>query len=211
MNKIRFRYTKTGKAKFISHLDLMATMQRALLRSGVELKYSEGFNPHPYMSVALPLPVGCSSECELLDVGLADDRIPDIGKITLPEGITITEAYKPSRKFNDIAWVDICWRLYFNDRDDTEIKSRLEQCFSADSIIVSKRTKRLIKDLDIAPFIKDFKVCCDKDVLVNAKISAQNPTISPTDLESAVEKEIKPDFTEIKRIDIYNSNMVIFK
>ena len=70
MSKIRLLYSKTGKAKYISHLDLMATMRRALLRAGIELKYSEGFNPHPYMSVALPLPVGCSSICELIDIGI---------------------------------------------------------------------------------------------------------------------------------------------
>ena len=64
---LRLRFCKTGKAKFISHLDLIATMRRALLRSGIRLVYSEGFNPHPYISSAIPLSVGCGSLCEALD------------------------------------------------------------------------------------------------------------------------------------------------
>ena len=79
MSKIRVRYSKTGKARYISHLDLMSTMQRAFIRAGVRLKYSEGFNPHPYISVALPLPVGCGSVCELMDIGLMDIGLTDTG------------------------------------------------------------------------------------------------------------------------------------
>ena len=66
MDKLRLRFEKTGRAIYISHLDLMATMQRAFSRAGLELKYSEGFNPHPLISVLLPLSVGTASVCELM-------------------------------------------------------------------------------------------------------------------------------------------------
>jgi len=65
--KLRIRYEKTGSAVYISHLDLMSCMRRSLLRAGIALRYSSGFNPHPYISVALPLQVGTASLCELLD------------------------------------------------------------------------------------------------------------------------------------------------
>ena len=65
MDKLRLRFEKTGRAVYISHLDLMATMQRAFSRAGLELKYSEGFNPHPLISILLPLSVGTASVCEL--------------------------------------------------------------------------------------------------------------------------------------------------
>ena len=67
MRKIRLFYKKLGRAVYISHLDLMRTLQRAFLRAGYSLKYSEGFNPHPVISILLPLSVGASSECELMD------------------------------------------------------------------------------------------------------------------------------------------------
>ena len=61
--KLRLRFSKKGKAIYISHLDLMRTLQRSFLRAGYPLKYSEGYNPHPLISILLPLGVGCSSEC----------------------------------------------------------------------------------------------------------------------------------------------------
>ena len=76
MNKWRIVFSKTGMGKYISHLDLMHTMQRVFLRSGHRLKYSEGFNPHPIVSIALPLSVGHASVCELMDFSLLDDE-PD--------------------------------------------------------------------------------------------------------------------------------------
>ena len=71
MDKLRLRFEKTGRAVYISHLDLMHTMQRVFSRAGFELKYSEGFNPHPQISVVLPLSVGTGSLCELMDFRLA--------------------------------------------------------------------------------------------------------------------------------------------
>ena len=73
MDKLRLRFKKTGRAVYISHLDLMHTMQRAFSRAGYELRYSEGFNPHPQISIALPLSVGAGSVCEIMDFRLKDE------------------------------------------------------------------------------------------------------------------------------------------
>ena len=58
----RLLFSKTGRAKYISHLDLMRTFQRAFARAGIAIKHTEGFNPHPFVSIALPLSVGYSSQ-----------------------------------------------------------------------------------------------------------------------------------------------------
>ena len=73
MDKLRLRFKKTGRAIYISHLDLMSTIQRAFSRAELPLKYSEGFNPRPQISIALPLSVGTGSLCEILDFKLKDD------------------------------------------------------------------------------------------------------------------------------------------
>ena len=65
----RLLFSKTGRAKYISHLDLMRTFQRAFFRSGIQIRHTEGFNPHPFVSIALPLSVGYSSQCEILEFG----------------------------------------------------------------------------------------------------------------------------------------------
>lgn len=50
MREVRLRFSKTGRLKYISHLDINRVMSRALKRAGIPLWYTEGFNPHPYMS-----------------------------------------------------------------------------------------------------------------------------------------------------------------
>ena len=70
MPKHRLAFSKADTAKFISHLDLMRTFQRSFLRAGIAIKHTEGFNPHPFVSIALPLSVGYSSQCEILEFGV---------------------------------------------------------------------------------------------------------------------------------------------
>jgi radical SAM-linked protein len=98
MDKLRLRFSKTGRAVYISHLDLMRTMQRSFLRAGYQLKYSEGFNPHAQISIALPLSVGTGSLCELMDFRLEGepglDDMPERLTAKMPEGVRALEAYE---------------------------------------------------------------------------------------------------------------------
>jgi len=211
MQEFRFGYTKTGSSKYISHLYLMATMQRSFIRAGIGLKYSEGFNPHPYMSVALPLSVGYESICELIDVAVLESFTPDIEKIELPEGIEIIDAYIPESRFNDITWLEIYGKFHYSEQVSEELLAKIKQHLSRDSLIILKRTKRGTKDLDIAPFIKDFDIKLEDCISFKAKISAQNPTINADDLINALDAHQKPDHFDFKRIEIYDADMIIFK
>ena len=214
MGKIRFRYQKTGRAKYISHLDLMSTMQRAFLRAGMKLKYSEGFNPHPYMSAALPLPVGCESLCELMDVGIDGSYLPDKYDHLLPEGLAITEAYIPTRKFNDIKWIGIDCRLHYFDRSPDVTADMIIDLFSKKSLVIQKKTKSGTSAIDIAPFVRDVKINCGEAVEMTAKISAQNPTVNQNDIVSVLSSGgniLAPDDIELKRIDIYDADMLLFR
>ena len=78
MREVRLRFSKTGRLKYISHLDINRAMSRALKRAGIPLWYTEGFNPHPYMSFSLPLSLGVESLCESVDLRI-------IGEITNKE------------------------------------------------------------------------------------------------------------------------------
>ncbi len=68
MNRLRIRFKRGEEIKFISHLDLIRVWQRAFRRAGVVLAYSEGFNPHPRISLASPLALGITADAELMDV-----------------------------------------------------------------------------------------------------------------------------------------------
>ena len=218
MGKIRLRYSKAGQAKYISHLDLMATMHRALIRAGIELKYSEGFNPHPYMSVALPLPVGLSSVCELMDFELTAAHVPaglpnNINK-SLPHGIIVLEAYEPERKFSDIAWTEISGSFTYDTGAPPRISESLTRRFMEKSIVISKKTKRGLSDVDIAPFIRDITFRDGDRLTMTGKISAQNPSLNPENLMSALTGEfagLSPDFHVFTRTEVFDGALNIFR
>jgi radical SAM-linked protein len=97
MQRLRIRFSRGEELKYISHLDLMRLWQRALNRAGIALAYSEGFNPHPRMSLAAPLALGVTSEAELMDIVLAKFMSPHsftaaIGA-QLPCGIAIQQVF----------------------------------------------------------------------------------------------------------------------
>ena len=227
-DRLRLRYGKTGKAKYISHLDLTSAMRRALLRAGVELKYSSGFNPHPYLSVALPLPVGCGSICELMDVGV-DARFSTNVPLkainaALPEGIEVFEAYTPERKFNAIAWVNLEGVLYYDNGIPPGAVSMLSELFRSECIIIQKKTKRGLSDIDIAQYIRDVEFHANGTLTMKAAVSAQDPTISPENLLSAMESprrfapppsdkggELAPDHALFTRMEIFDSEFNIFR
>ncbi|MCL2408942.1 MAG: TIGR03936 family radical SAM-associated protein [Oscillospiraceae bacterium] len=204
-NKLRLRFCKTGNAKYISHLDLMATMQRGLLRAGVNLRYTEGFNPHPIMSIALPLSVGCESVCELMDIDPADPLPGNLNDF-FPEGIAVTDSYISEQKFANIVWLGIRGSLMFGG-DIAELRER----FTQESIIIQKKTKRGVNDIDIIPFIRDVEFHEGDMVTMTAKISAQNPTLSSENLMQALDGDLKPDFTAFCREEVYDAEMNIFR
>ena len=96
----RLLFSKTGRAKYISHLDLMRTFQRAFARAHIQIKHTEGFNPHPFVSIALPLSVGYSSQCEILEFGLMGDMPYD----QVPELLTAVNTPTPSASVVDLKY-----------------------------------------------------------------------------------------------------------
>ena len=219
MDKIRLRFKKTGRAVYISHLDLMHTLQRAFSRAGYELKYSEGFNPHPQISIALPLSVGASSLCEILDFKLRADanlaEMPERLTAVMPEGIEAIEAYEPVRKASEIKWLSIEGVMEYDERDAEAMRAALESFYSAPEIIISKKTKRGVGETDIKTAIKsiDFSSCSD-GVAVKALISAQEPTLNPELLVDALRQlkpEICPDFAKFTRLETYDAAGNLFR
>lgn len=219
MDNLRLRFSKTGRAIYISHLDLMRTMQRAFFRAGLKLKYSEGFNPHAQISFALPLSVGTASCCELMDFRLSEfmslTEIPFLLNKVLPEGISVLEAYEPQTKFKDIKWLDVDGAFEYDGRSADDKVSGLMDFFSQNSIIIPKKNKSGISEVDIAPSIKSIEFDSSGSfVRLKAIVSAQNPTLNPELLVSALEHlapELAPDFGAFTRTQLYDCDMNIFR
>lgn len=153
--KLRLRFEKTGRAIYISHLDLMRTMQRVFLRADCPLKYSEGFNPHAIISILLPLSVGVGSVCELMDFQLREDvdlaALPERLTAVMPEGIRALEAYPAGRKVRELKWLRVTGRYEYDRADPAEMVRKLSAFYARDAIVITRKTKRGEGQMDIVP------------------------------------------------------------
>ncbi len=222
-DKLRLRFEKTGRAVYISHLDLMHTMQRAFNRASLPLKYSEGFNPHPQIAIALPLSVGTGSLCEIMDFKLKEETdlaaLPEKLTAVMPEGIRVLEAYEPQRKVAELKWLHVEGFFEYDKRDPGEMEEALRRFFEQESIVITKKTKRGMGETDIRPGIRALGFEARKEdgqdgVWVEAVVSAQEPTINPELLAEALRQrkpEIAPDFAKFTRIETYDAGMQVYR
>lgn len=219
MDKYRMRFSKTGRAVYISHLDLMRTITRAFLRAECRLKYSEGFNPHPNISIALPLSVGCESVCEIMDFKMREDmpceEIKNRLETQFPEGIAVIDVYEAERKVKEIKWLSISGVLEYDERDAAAMAGKLNEFYAAESIVITKKTKRGMGESDIRPAIRDISFAqSGRDVSMRALISAQEPTLNPELIADALRQlapDIAPDFAKFRRLEIFDENMQVFR
>ena len=219
MSKLRMRFSKTGRAIYISHLDLMATMQRAFSRAGCPLKYSEGFNPRPQISIALPLSVGTASLCELMDFQLVNEVditiLRDQLNLVLPEGVKVLEIYEPTRKNAELKWLAVEGIFEYDDREVDIMQEQLAAFFARESIVIEKKTKRGFGEVDLRPSIREISFAAVAEVVeVSALISAQNPTLNPDLLCAALRAlapEIAPDFAKFTRVETYDADFRLFR
>lgn len=219
MDKYRMLFSKTGRAVYISHLDLMRTVTRAFMRAECKLRYSEGFNPHPNISIALPLSVGCESVCEIMDFKMREDMpCEEIRKRLMtqfPEGIEVIDVYEAGRKVKEIKWLRISGVFEYDERDAAAMAEKLNEFYSAESIVITKKTKRGMGESDIRPAIREIGFeRSGSDVFMNAVISAQEPTLNPELIADALRQltpDIAPDFAKFRRLEIFDENMQVFR
>ena len=121
MREVRLVFSKTDRCKYISHLDINRCMSRALSRAEIPLWFTEGFNPHPYMSFSLPLSLGVESLCESVDLRITDDisndEIKNRMNEMLPTGIRIVDVLDDFRDCSEIAFSDYVYKFQFCDNE----------------------------------------------------------------------------------------------
>lgn len=163
MNSIRIRFKRGEGVKFISHLDLMKSFERAIRRSGLPIAYSQGFNPHPQMVFGLPLSVGVTSDSEYADFELAQEIKPEqfmqALNESLPEAIRVTDAAEKFTKGNimaSISGAEYALNIFFNETFLLEdVRLKLKGLMEMDSIKVLKEGKGAAKEVDIRHMILD--------------------------------------------------------
>ena len=166
MKNVRVFYRKDGACKFISHLDTNRVMIRAIGKSRLNIWRTEGFNQHAYITFALPLSLGFASECESMDFRVLDDNedlnaIPDRMNACLPEGIRVFRCAESVHKPADIESAKYAVTLEpMNDGEISfeELSEKLNAFLALPEIIVQKKTKKGMKDVNLKPYILSFEM-----------------------------------------------------
>lgn len=217
----RLLFEKTGSAVWMSHLDLMRLFQRAFKRADLPLKHTQGFNPRPSVSIALPLSVGVDSVCELLDFDLDGVSVPCkeiTGRLNraLVSGVVVHKTYENGRKLRDLALLDCEVTMEYDRGVPEGAVAAIAELFARDEVIVTKKTKNGMQDQNIVPMIRKSDVVRSDDhvLKLNARICCQNPTLNPAQMVAAIHlylPDYAPDFTKCSRIEIFDTQEEIFR
>lgn len=221
MQEVRLRFAKTGRLKYISHLDINRAMARALKRAEIPLWYTEGFNPHPYMNFSLPLSLGVESLCESVDIRLIDNiscsEIKSRMNKVLPDDLKIVDVYDNFRNSADIVYSDYVYKFQFDDNETAFEK--IQSVLSADEILALKKgkqgRKRVFKETDIKAFINKYNISIRDDLIIlNVRLLAgQDKNLNPSLLFDTIIRLIDMDFIwkSISRISLLDKDFKEFK
>jgi radical SAM-linked protein len=218
----RLLFEKKGNAIWISHLDLMRLFQRAFKRAGLPLTHTQGYNPRPSVSIALPLSVGIESGCELLDFDLDGDAKFSCDEIkkrlndALVAGVRVLDVYEGGRKIRDLSLLSCQVILEYDACIPDGCEDAIRELFGRETLLVSKKSKNGPTEQDIVPMIKELsaQVKDANTVVLDAIICCQNPSLSPMQLAAAIEKylpDFKPDFAKSSRIELFDAERKIFR
>ena len=217
--KVRVRFEKKGVLKYVGHLDMMRYFQKAISRANLPIAYSEGFNPHQIMSFGNPLGLGMTSSAEYMDIELLEE-VPSLYGINrlnkqMVSGIKILSfRYLPDKAKNAMsATLASSYKIELNDKieeaigDMSDISQRIDEFMSQKECIITKKTKKSTRELDILPLIYEFQYR-DKYFYIKCS-SSSGDNIKPEVIMNEFFKYLGYEFEldrvnlNIERLDIY--------
>ena len=220
MRCVRIWFKKMGMSRYVSHLDLMRAMTRAIRRANVPLWYTEGFNPHPYMTFSLPLSLGMESLCESMDIRIegesTNEEIYGMLVGSMPPGIEIISVDEPVTDPKHIAFGEFDV-LFDCGKRAAEVKALIEDMLSKDELIVQKLGKKgrhkVLKDINLIEFIKSYSVSAmGERVKLTIVLPAGSVTnVNPSLLADEVVKNAGDISYTIIRKKLMTENMTTFR
>lgn len=213
--KVRIKFSKHGPMKFIGHLDIMRYFQKAMRRADVAICYSGGFSPHQIMSFAAPLGVGITSNGEYLDIETEDtedlstmkDRLNQV----MVEGVEIKSVRRlPDSAANAMSIVaaadyTMVFRQGYEPEDTAGWMKGVEEFYRQDHILITKKTKKGQKELDLKPLVYEIRAEGERLFLTISTGSSEN--IKPELVLDAYYQHLgqeRPQFAfQVQREEVY--------
>lgn len=202
MREVRLRFSKQGRLKYISHLDINRAMSRAFKRAEIPLWYTEGFNPHPYMSFSLPLSLGVESLCESVDIrivgSITNNEIKNRMNSVLPEGLKVLDVYDDFYDNGEISYSDYVYKFQFDD--NALALEKIKSILDGDEILALKKgkqgRKKVFKETNIKSFIDKYNISLrDDTVILNIRLLAgTDKNLNPSLLFDTIIRLIDMDY-----------------
>lgn len=223
MIPVRVKFSKKGDLMYISHLDLAKTMQRIMVRSDIDIWYSEGFNPQPKIVFAVPLPVGVESDCELLDIRtnshIDNNEIKRRLEKNFPEEMKVLEVYTPEVKFKHIAYIDYTIKLV-SPKITEESASEIKDLFSKECNVTKITKSGNEKIVNLCEFINSISVeNINGEIVINTVLCADGERyLNPELLIEAIKQNTglltlgtTDEYYSILRNEMLNNDLTIFR
>ncbi|MFI3205717.1 MAG: TIGR03936 family radical SAM-associated protein [Clostridia bacterium] len=215
MKNLRIWFKKEDTAKFISHLDMCRLMERAIHKARLPFWYTEGFNPHVFLTINMPISLGYTGLKESMDVKLEDDNFP-LEKIILglnaglPKDVRIFKVTEFKQKPGAIGFSE--YKITIEKQDG--LGDCLQELLKKDALIVSKKTKKGMKEIDIKDDFKDMKITENEKVFIfslilkSTNLGSINPRLFFDLLEEKFGKRLYP---QTARINLFDKDMKEFR
>lgn len=213
----RLWFRKTGRLKYISHLDFSRYMGRLLKRTGLPLWYTEGFNPHLYMVFSQPLPLGMTGICESLDVRLTEpmENSSVLEKLqTDPNGdLAFYDVTDPVMKPGEIAYASYRARYSAEGESGMLLAEKFGAFAAQESIMIEKKSKSGSRPFDLAPYVREISFEPEQDSLILEMIlpAGSGENVNPRLIGEAFEAYAGLEiFQEIRRNGMFSADMKKF-
>lgn len=223
MQCVRVWFHKNLRAKYISHLDLMRSMTRAVKRSGIKVWYTEGYNPHPYITFPLPLPLGVESDRECMDIKVEDDvKLEEIKKSfegKMPEGLDVFDVTLALHDAKQIRSASYEIKMKFDlsvhaENYLKEAKNAIDKKILVGHKKGKQGRKKVIKQIELSDYILDFSGSVENEmVCIAVRLSAGNDNnINPNVFLNALndKTQILPEYFLIKKTGLYTEGIQEF-
>ena len=218
MRNVRIYYAKRGRMKYVSHLDMNRYVARLMKVAGIPAWYTEGFNQHLYVTFALPLSLGVTTDYDIIDMKIVDDSftnqmVLDALREKATEGIEILNVSEPWMKVPELKYAS--YTIVYKDSDEKLLAS-LEKLLKGNYIPAEKKGKKnKITLLNLAEKIKSIETerrqgdLVVKVVLPGGNTETINPALFLQSFISAGNR--KPEVVTINRDMLFNERQEKFE
>lgn len=219
MKNVRVWFEKKDTARYISHLDLNRCMSRAFHKTKLPLWYTQGFHPHIFLTITMPLSLGMSGLQESMDIRLTEEVPYEeiIQKLNgaLPLDIHVYKITEPVMRPSEVAFATYEITYESENRSAEQAKEEIEELLSHEEVLVTKHTKRGPKEFDIRPYFADMKLSIGEDGFLHTQLClpiSVNGGVNPGLLKTAAERYLGLElYEQIVRTGLYNEKMEPFR